>query len=276
MRRLGGNIRMTVRRALRGWWATGRLLVTAGTWRQSGFTLLEILVAITLLALVAGTVTLGLRGPGRALEEAERQGEMDRQLSRTLRRLHDDLAAVPRAAALDFIAAVRAEGERDGELLRCVTRAGVDFEALKENPRLVRVHYRLAHDPLHPGELLLYRGQTDWAPSGEEKGEELLLCRSVRRLTCSFQDNEGQAFTQWPPVESDGALLDGERGAATARQDLLPPAQVHCRLERWLDIGRGMSNTVQLAVLLPTGTGQQRGKGTDFTPFEGAAKVRRR
>ncbi len=263
------------RRVLRGLGAAGRLLVPAETRPQSGFTLLEILVAITLLALVAGTVTLGLRGPGRALEEAERQGEMDRQLSRTLRRLHDDLAAVPRAAALDFIAAVRAEGGRDGELLRCVTRAGVDFEAQHELPRLVRVHYRLAYDPLHPGELLLYRGQTDWAPSGEEKGEELLLCRSVRRLTCSFQDNEGQTFSQWPPVESDGAL-DDERGAASVRQDLLPPAQVHCRLERWLDVGRGLSSTVHLAVLLPTGTGQLRGEGTGLTPTEGAAKVRRR
>ncbi len=243
-----------------------RRACSAGGYRQAGFTLLEILVAITLLALVAGTMTLGLQGAGRALEEAERQGEMDRQVSRTLQRLHDDLAAVPRAAALDLSAAARSGGDETGELLRCVTRAGVDFQAEREVPLLVRVQYRLLRDAQHPGSLLLYRAQAAWAPSGEESGEEHLLCRDLRRLTCSFQDGEGVAYDHWPPVEDE-----------VGSQELLPPAQVNCRLERWLDEKRGLSSSFSLAVLLPTGTGPAEGAGLESAPLESPApKIRRR
>jgi len=212
-----------------------------------GFTLLEILVAVTVLALVAGTVALALFGPGRALEAGERQAETDREVTRTLRRLHDDLAAVPRDAAGEFSADIRRDSIQAGELYRFVSRGGVDFHAVVEHPVLVRLRYRLVPDERMPGALRLMRRQSPWAPDLAEQGEELVLCRAVRQFSCGYGDSVGTLHEQWPPGE-------GERQGGWT----LPPAWVECRLERWLDIERGQSESFTLAVLLPTGRGSGR------------------
>lgn len=59
---------------------------------EKGFTLLEILLAVTLLGVVAAMVSLSLSGAVKILAATEREGEVYHKARITLQRLTEDLA----------------------------------------------------------------------------------------------------------------------------------------------------------------------------------------
>jgi general secretion pathway protein J len=109
-----------------------------------GFTLLEILIAMAVFAIMAGMAYAGLRGVLATREATGKRAESLAQLQQLLYSLNEDLAqAVPRSVRDELGTDQPAFSGGNGETLLMFTRSIPDWSPIAVHSQLQRVAYRL-------------------------------------------------------------------------------------------------------------------------------------
>lgn len=214
---------------------------------RGGMTLLEILLAMAVLAMVVAMVSLSLSGSLDAIEKTRTEGELYYRAQITLERISEDLGSAFLNDDIDFVGTA---GEGDGEparLLRFGSMAHIVFDPAHELPGLGRITYTLAPDTGGTGSILYRRdilfrpGEFDNTDQATDPG--FRLCDRVRALTFEYVDREGGVHDSWDGSE--------ETGAENLTSGL--PAAVNCVLELWLDKEKERFLTFSTRILLPVG-----------------------
>ncbi len=216
---------------------------------ERGFTLLEILLAVTVLGTVMAMLTLSLSATLRAVDATEIQEQVYHQAQTALRRISNDLAAATEDVAIPFTGTkLELDGQRaDG--LAFVSLAHLVLNREKQVPGRALIRYRLDPDQSDRRRLRLLRSDTlalpgvDYEEDGEDEARPFLLADNLRSIRFVYFDRDGQEFDNW-----------GQEQDKKAGQPPRPlPAVVHCQLEFWLDPDKETALTFATAVVLPAG-----------------------
>ncbi len=192
----------------------------------SGFTLLELLVAMAILGIIAALAFGGLNTVISQEAGTREQAERLAGLQRTLRLMGGDLGgAVPRFVrdALGDPCELPVSADGRGDYLIRLTRSGWPNPAsLPHRGTLQRVQYRVEEDRL----IREYWPVVDPVLGQEPRSETLLT--GVTEVRMQFLDEQNEWQPLWPPLRNTGA-------AAPA----LPKAiRLTLDLENWGEIER--------------------------------------
>lgn len=216
---------------------------------ESGFTLLEIMLAILILGLVVAMVTVSLSGSIKAIDATMKQGELYYRAQVAMERISEDLSSAMLTGDREFIGE---EGSGSGDqsvLLSFSSLAHLVLDREKDTPGLGRISYAVQADPRHTGHLLLLRSDVLQRPTedGKETGEieAYILADQLRSVTFTFFDYQGEEQESW-----DTTVPENDEEAAAERR---LPAAVTCHLEFWIDVENERTITFQTTVLLPVG-----------------------
>lgn len=117
---------------------------------QSGFTLLEILIAMAVFAIMAAMAYAGLGAVLNARESTEKRSEILAQWQQTLYLLNEDLTqAVPRSVRDEFGSNQPAFRGGLGDELLTLTRNAADWPQASARSQLQRVSYRFENGVLY-------------------------------------------------------------------------------------------------------------------------------
>ena len=217
--------------------------------RQDGFTLLELLIAVALLAVVMSMLATALTASVKVVETVSEQDDAALQAKTALRRLSEDLSAAYAEPALPFRVS-RSEAQRlEDELADSLSFASLshlvfDPQELYRGPALIS--YRVEQQADDHRQLKLLRTDVPLllGEAGDEQVVEdsfLLLADGLRSVAFEALNERGEMWRYSAIVGAGGAM------------EVSLPAAVRIRLDFWLDVDKGRSQVYETAVLLPTG-----------------------
>ncbi|WP_446008654.1 PulJ/GspJ family protein [Candidatus Electrothrix sp.] len=216
---------------------------------ESGFTLLEIMLAISILGLVVAMVTVALSGSINAIDATLKQGEISFQAQVAMERISEDLSSALLTQDWEFIGEQGTSTGDQGILLSFSSLAHLVFDPENDSPGMARVSYAVQSDPNHDGHLVLLRSDVLQRPreEGNENNEvdAYILANQLRSVRFTYHDHTGTQQESW-----DTTVQDGDEEAAAKRR---LPAAVTCRLEFWRNKEEERTTVFQTSVLLPTG-----------------------
>ena len=219
-----------------------------------GFTLLEVLLAMTVLAVVVAMLTLSLSGSMRVFDGAEQDEEIYSMAQTALQRISEDLASAFASKDSLFVGeSVMEDGHRADTVQFC-SLAHVVFNPEKQKPGLGLISYRLEEEPGGGGTFRLVRSDQLLLPV-EEKEEDselspaFILADDLRSFQLTYFDRTGQEFDNWPQEVEQQPAEEAQNPTAVPQL----PAAVHCILEFWDDREEGTTQIFSTRVLLPVG-----------------------
>ena len=218
-----------------------------------GFTLLEILLALTVLGVVMAMLTISLSATLRVVDATEQQEAVYHQAQTALRRIGGDLAAATGDILIPFSGKrLDLNGQR-ADTLAFVSLAHLVLNPDKQQPGMALIRYQLKPDENDQRRLKLLRSDTLVLPGIDyeegESGQEraFLLADNLRSVQFVYFDREGQEFDKWGQEQEDSSAEEGEDKPRPL------PAVVRCTLEFWLDPDRETVQTFTTDTLLPVG-----------------------
>jgi len=204
-----------------------KALGTLGTYDfrhfQSGFTLFELLVAITIFALVVSTIYASATGTFRVVGETESRAEIYRMARIAMERMLEDLESVyvqempseekPVADTLAVASFVGEDKEIDGrsaDSLRFTSRAHANLGGQEKDPGAVEIIYYVRESDGGEG-LVLYRSDRaifQVLRSSEEDTGGLVLCEKLRSVDFTYHGKHDEIQNDWDSdsEEHAGAL----------------------------------------------------------------------
>ncbi|MDX9834594.1 MAG: type II secretion system protein [Desulfobulbus sp.] len=219
---------------------------------DKGFTLLEVLLAMTVLGVVVAMLSLSLGGTLRVVEATEQQEAAHHQAHTALRRLTADVASAVQGGEIPFAGRGGMGGDATsgeaGEVLRFVSLAHLVFNPQVQRPGATVIAYRVQPDADDNRRLKLLRADTVALPGidpEEAQKDEIsfLLADNLRAVRLTYLDGQGREYDGW----------DSEQEAAGQNEPRPLPAAVRCALEFWIDADKGTAQTFTTAVLVPVG-----------------------
>ena len=176
---------------------------------QRGFTLMEILIAIFIFAVVLTTIFTSYTGTFRIIAETESQADIYAMARIVLARIQEDLESIhfkevktsepeessPRPAM--FLGEDNEIKGRDADSLSFLSRAHLIFNENDENPGIARIRYYVGEKE-EGDALVLYRSDTPELEELPEEGTEgLILCDSLFSVNITYYDAEDEPHEDW-------------------------------------------------------------------------------
>ena len=177
--------------------------------KRRGFTLLEILIAIFIFAVVLTTIFTSYTGTFRIIDETESQTDVYAMARIVLARIQEDLESIsfketktsepeesfPQSAM--FLGENNEINGRDADSLRFLSRAHLIFNEKDENPGIARISYYVSENE-EGDSLVLYRSDTPELeePPGEGTGG-LILCDGLFSMDVTYYDADGEVYEDW-------------------------------------------------------------------------------
>lgn len=217
--------------------------------KESGFTLLEIMLAISILGLVVAMVTVSLSGSINAIDATIEQGRLSYQAQVAMERITEDLGSALLTNDREFIGGEGSSTGDQGILLSFSSLAHLVFDPENDSPGLGRISYAVQTDQHHADHLLLLRSDVLQRPNEDGKEESemeaFLLTDRLHSISFTYYDHTGEAQEHWDTTVEE----DDEEAKAQRRL----PAAVTCRLEFWVDQEEERTQSFQTTVFLPFG-----------------------
>lgn len=218
---------------------------------SAGFTLLEIMLAMLVLAMVVSMVSLTLSGSIKAIDATMDQGDVYYRAQIAMERISEDLSSALLPADVEFIGNAGEDDNGAAASLSFASLAHVVFNAKSDQPGLGLIGYTVRADKEDEQQLLLLRTDILYRPLADEQGsktqnndvEAFLLCDRLRSVKFSFVDHNGEVLENWN-TRVDPDDKDAERWL---------PVAVSCRLEFWINQDEESSVSFETTVILPVG-----------------------
>jgi len=227
---------------------TNNMLTTADG--KAGFTLLEIMLAMLVLALVVSMVTLSLSGSIKAIDATRDQGDIYFRAQVALERIREDLTAAVLSPDVAFVSGSRENDNGETALLSFASMAHIVFDPENGRSGMAAIGYTVRPDSQDAQQLLLLRSDVLYLPREEQANNEkekdleaFLLTDRLRSVRFAFINRDGAAVERW----NTAMVEEGED------QESQLPAVVTCRLEFWLDMEEETSIVFETSVVLPVG-----------------------
>ena len=220
---------------------------------SSGFTLMEIMLATIILAMVVSMVTMSLSGSLRVVEATRDQGNLYYRAQVALQRISEDLESAVLIGDADFTGNAPDGSDRKQILARFVSMAHVVFNPDGDQGEggMGLLSYALVADPDDEEQMVLLRSDLPVTPQEKHTDIEFrdgfILCDRLRSVTFSYFDLEGEEFDSWD------TRVDPEEDEKEKALKRRLPAAVSCRLEFWLDREEEVTLTFQTTVNIPVG-----------------------
>jgi type II secretion system protein J len=210
-------------------------------WR-SGFTLLEILIAVAILALVMSSLYGAYSGTLETTEMVESARDVDQVARLALRQMVDDFSALYYRKAegenenspFRFQGGMDAEGE-GGTVVQFASTCHLGFDVSFPSLRINRVSYVLEKQADNQRYYRLVRMELPFVDlSGEREETAVELADTVESLTLTYLNEDGETLSQWDSKaeETEGLL----------------PRLVHIRLQLAGEKSRVFATTVAIQV----------------------------
>ena len=217
---------------------------------QEGFTLLELLITMAILAVVMALLSLSLASSVRVSESIKEEEEVVMQAQVAMRRLKEDIASVYTDASCPF-SGTRSDfslEETVADRLAFASLSHLSFQPENEGTAAGLIAYKIVPEKEGSQRLKLLRADHPAMPGhlcGMELADDsfLLLAEGLRSVLFTFIDEEGKELVQWRPIP----LKDGQVSSPRL------PSAVRIRLDFWLDMEKGISQSFRTLVLLPVG-----------------------
>ncbi|MCG6917118.1 MAG: type II secretion system protein GspJ [Deltaproteobacteria bacterium] len=173
--------------------------------RNAGFTLLEILIAIAILALVVSSLYGAYSGTLDTTEKVENSRDVDQVARVALMQMVDDFKSLyyqkakgeDEASPYSFGGVTEVEGE-GGAIVAFATTSRLDFDMTFPSQRINRVSYIIEKQPDDEKLYRLVRRELPFADlSGERQEVVVEIADGVESLSLNYFDEEGQQFNQW-------------------------------------------------------------------------------
>jgi prepilin-type N-terminal cleavage/methylation domain-containing protein len=214
---------------------------------RRGMTLLEVLLAMFILAMVVSMVSLSISGSVNVLEATRIQGELYHRAQISLQRISEDLASAVLVDGVEFVALDAEQEGREADTLTFSSTAHVVFDPEHDHPGMAVIAYSVVADGDNEGEFLLLR-RDDLLTVTENQGQQqeakgYLLSDRLRAISFIYVDEEGEEHDSWD-TEVDPADPSAVRKL---------PVSVICILEFWIDRVAESSIQFTTRILLPAG-----------------------
>ena len=172
---------------------------------KGGFTLLEILIAVAILALVVSSLYGAYSGTLDTTQMAENLRDVDQVARMALMQMVDDFKSLyyqksqgeGEESPYSFGGATEAEGE-GGPIVTFATTSRLDFDMTFPGQRINRVSYIMEKQPDNQKLYRLVRKELPFADLAGERQELLVeLADGVESLSLTYFNEDGQEFSQW-------------------------------------------------------------------------------
>lgn len=238
----------------------GRAAGNSCLWCCHGFTLLEIMLATLILALVVSMITLSLSGSLRVVEATLDQGDLYYRAQVAMERIGQDLESAVLSADGEFIGQPVENGETRQTILHFMSMAHQVFDPKNGRQGMAVIEYQLMPDPENSDQLLLLRSDQVAVPQGKRADSRntgkngFLLTDHLRSVVFTYFDARGEEHDSWDTRVEPDASADEKK-----RKHRLPAA-IGCTLVYWLDAERKTDLRFQTRVVLPTGMISAKGQ----------------
>ena len=179
---------------------------------HSGFTLIEILIATFIFAVVLTTIYTSYTGTFRVVDETESQTEIYRMARIALERMLEDLESVyipknpetgrseeSRRSPSRFVAEdVEIKG-RCADTLRFTSRAHINLSGQEQDPGTVEIGYYVKEND-EGDDFVLYRSDRPMFEEAfpvEEEAGGLTLCERLVSVNFTYRDENGEVRESW-------------------------------------------------------------------------------
>jgi general secretion pathway protein J len=179
-----------------------------------GFTLVEILIAMFIFAVVLFTIYTSCTGTFRIVDETQYQADIYTMARIALERMHEDLESfyiIPKDAqtsqseeeSAQFVGEDKEIEGRSADSLRFISRAHLVFSEQEQSSGAAEIGYYVGEVNEEKG-FALYRTDT---PTFQQKPEEgtggLVLCDSLVSLNLTYYDDEGEVHDNWDSTSDE-------------------------------------------------------------------------
>ncbi len=188
-----------------------------------GFTLVEILVAIAILAVVLSTIYVSYLSTMRIVKSLEYGDEIYYMARITLERMVLDLqSACKEKDAYEFSTIKDSTGRLPFRGVSFLSRAHLDFSGPGDSMAVAQISYELEGDP-ESGGFSIVRRDVLRQGQGREGGEGHLLCRRLQFVNLRFYDGSGREYTQWDSRAGPEAQRSSIPSAVLIELDFINP-----------------------------------------------------
>jgi general secretion pathway protein J len=191
------------------------LLIQTRSISRKGFTLLEILIAMFIFAVVLTTIFTSYTGTFKIIDETESQADIYSMARTVLIRMQEDLESIH----FKETGASKSEGSsikpalflgenkeikgRDADTLRFLSRAHLIFDEEGENPGVAEISYYVSKNEAEDS-LALYRSDRPQLEEPQEEGAGgLILCDGLFSVNITYHDADGQMHENWDSSEGE-------------------------------------------------------------------------
>ena len=186
-----------------------------------GFTLIEVLIAIFIFAVVLTTIYTSYTGTFRVIDETESQAEIYRMASIAMERMLEDLESIyvskieekPESGeetphSFQFMGEDLEIKGRCADTLRFISRAHINLSGQEQDTGITEIGYYVEEGD-EGDDFALYRSDKpmfDKTFSLEEQTGGLVLCKRLVSVNFTYYEEDGEVLESWD--SSSDALKD--------------------------------------------------------------------
>ncbi len=173
--------------------------------RRQGFTLLEILIAITIFAMVIALAYSSYNATFHIINSAESKTEIYSKARITMERIRSDLESFYPGKEILFKGKQDTLGNHRADTLQFLSTAHIRLHPDSAPRGPVLIHYQVLEDP-DSDSLLLFRSAqpvTDELEEKDIKNGALLLCDNLLEVAFDYQNKDGESVEGWGEEEAE-------------------------------------------------------------------------
>lgn len=181
--------------------------------RSNGFTLLEILMAISIFAIVISLAYGSYRATFRIIETTESQTEIYSKARITMDRMSHDLGSLYLGTSGFLQGKTQDLSSRAADTMRFTSTAHLVMNRTEQAAGYATISYTVEEDP-ESKELRLYRLDTAFRPVETEEPDAnkgLLLCDGLQEVQVRYYGSNGEEQESWDSKEIEKTDTDAQR-----------------------------------------------------------------